>query len=196
MEEFKSTIAHFLTQEESMAILAAENNYLFVQVARILDVVVRRMTLRFAELIGFPSSSLADIIEPRMSIKAGFSCLVLDINSRNLKGHVAFRVSEAANVIARFPTSVLDVLEETRQFWKLFVYLEPLYDREGKILRSTRRVRNVYAKPKDPIICAYLGSGMSVYGYKLPYSFSHKHNQIKAKAPETRDIALLIAHWD
>lgn len=195
-EDFRNAIAYFLTEEEFEIIAAAENNSLFIQAARIFDGVIRRISLRLAELVGFSQTALADVIEPRTHIKADFSCLVLDINSRNLKGPVAFRVSEPANITGRFPAAALNLLEETRCLWKRVVYIEPLYDRQGKILRSVREVKNVYAKPKDPVICGYAGCGVRGYGYNLPFNFLKKHSQIKAQDGKTRDTAFLIAHWD
>lgn len=194
---FIMAIESLLTAEEFETIKAAEKNLLFIQAAKIFDRAIRRLTLKFAELIGFSKSALADVIEPRTQIKADLSCVVLNIHSRNLKGPVAFKVSEITTKMDCFPEAALHLLAETKEFWKRQVYLEPMYDREGNILKSIRQVKNVYAKPKDPLISTFVGIGPKGYGYSgLPRNFLNRHSKIRASDEKTRDVVFLICHWD
>ena len=194
--QFIDAVETLLTPEEHGLIKQAEEMSLYVQACHILDDVMRRLTLRFADLIGWPRSAIAEVVRPRVNINNLFDCVVLDLTSRHLSGHVAFRISEPSQVSHRFPQAALKALAETSHYWTRVVYLEPLLDMQngGKILRSISQVRRVHSRPRDPIICSYLGAGPKNYGYGLGKSFADR----KGKRPPKnyRDLVFLVAHWD
>ena len=114
-QEFREAIDMFLTHEERHLIGLAEELSLLWQAVRVFDEVVKRLTLRFAEIIAWPQRFLVPVIEPRKELRHNLACIVLDISSRGLSGPVAFRISELWAIPDRFPSAALDLLAQDAQ---------------------------------------------------------------------------------
>ena len=96
---------------------------LFPQAVHVFDSVVRRLSVRFAELIDWPSSTLADVVTARQKVGRKYDYVVLNLCSRNLKGNVVFRVLNVTRVTANMPSSAMYALDETNDYWQRVVYL-------------------------------------------------------------------------
>ena len=195
-EVFRDAIEALLTDDERDLIAAAESLSLPWQACGVFDGVVRRLSLRFAELVGWPPNAIADIVEPAKKLSDTMRCVVLNMPaSRSLKGRTAFKLSEPQDITDRFPASAIHALANTRHYWAKVVYLEPIFH-NGKVLRSQREVRRLRCRPADPIVAASLGSGPLNYGYSLynPWEQSRRRGERRPKM--VKRLAFLVAHWD
>ena len=78
-EDFRNAADPSLTTEERSLIEVAEKMSLFPQAVHVFDSVVRRLSLRFAKLIDWPSSALADVITVRQKIGRKYDYVVLNL---------------------------------------------------------------------------------------------------------------------
>jgi len=193
-EDFRNAVDELLTEEERDLIDTAEGLKLFPQAINVFDDVIRRLSIRFAELMGWPTSALADVIEPRKKVGTKHHYVTLNLHSRNLKGRVVFRIASLETVVSRIPVSALRALDETKQYWQRVVYLEPVFH-QGKAIRSFSELKRLVCRPKDPVIAAYLGGGPLNYGYQIPYSLT-KSLATRKRSKSSYSLVFLIAHWD
>ena len=191
-QDFRDAIDYFLTTEECSLIDIAEEMSLLPQAIHVFDAVVRRLSLRFAELINWPSYALADVVTPRQKVGRKYDYVVLNLSSRNLKGHVVFRILNVAKVTSQIPSSALYALNETKDYWQRVVYLEPVFH-EGKAVRSISELKRLVCRPRDPIIAAYLGP--LNYGYQAP-PFMKKQLAKRKRPRHSLSVVFLVAHWD
>jgi len=110
-------------------------------------------------------------------------------------GRIAFKVSNPATAVAKFPTSVIHALAETQGYWRRVVYLEPVFH-DGQVLRSITDVKRLICRPKDPIIAGFLGAGPINYGYRFPADIMQKRLSRKTRIKDCRDLVFIVAHWD
>jgi len=193
-EDFRDAVDQFLTTEERSLIEVSEKMSLFPQAVHVFDSVVRRLTLRFAELINWPSSALADVVTSRQKVGRKHDYVVLNLCSRNLEGNVVFRVLNVTRVTAHMPYSAIYALDETKDYWQRVVYLEPVFH-EGKAVRSISELKRLVCRPKDPIIAAYLGGGPLNYGYQIP-GYVRKQLSGRKRLKDSQSVVFLVAHWD
>lgn len=192
-EEFHREIRDFMSEDECKLVESAESLGLYWQAAQVFDAVVRRLTLKFADLLNWPYTALAEVHHPGKRLSAAIFCMVLDIpKSRRLEGLIAFNASCPNTVTQKFPASVVNLLAETQHYWRWATYLEPFFH-GNKVLRSVEQVERYKCRPIDPILAAYLGSGPRNYGY----SWSRAKAANRAlEMRENRRIMFLLAHWD
>jgi hypothetical protein len=193
-KDFRNAVDQLLTEDERNLVETAEGLKLFPQAINIFDDVIRRLAIRFAELMDWPTSALADVIEPRKKVGTKHHYVTLNLQSRNLKGHVVFRIASLETVVSRIPVSALRALDETKQYWQRVVYLEPVFH-EGRAIHSFSELKRLVCRPKDPIIAAYLGGGPLNYGYQIPYSLT-KSLATRKRSKSSYSLVFLIAHWD
>lgn len=194
-ETFWDAIHSLLTEPERDMIEACEAAGMGLQACAAYDHVFDRLSRRFAELRGFQENSLARVVERGTQLAPDLRCVVLELDSRGLYGRVAFKVSAPHAIPDAFPEPAIHALAETRSYWRGVAYLEPLYD-GSRLIRSQAEARNVYCRPKDPILAGYLGSGPHNYGYRIP----ELHHQGHHEAPQPRkkqvpDLVFIVAHW-
>ena len=134
------------------------------------------------------------MVTARQKVGRKYDYVVLNLCSRNLKGHVVFRVLNVTRVTANIPSSAIYALDETKDYWQRIVYLEPVFH-EGKAVRSISELKRLVCRPKDPIIAAYLGGGPLNYGYQVPY-FITKQLSARKRPKNSRSVVFLVAHWD
>ncbi len=192
---FRAGIDGLLLPEERIPIEAAEAYDLRVQMAHLYDAVVHRLTLELADAIGWPRTSMAELVEPNTEVERGLRCVTLNLNSRGLIGDVCFKVTEISRVLAPIPASVLEAMRQTREYWAYIRYLEPMYAR-GRLLRSLEEVRQRRARPIDPLVVGFVGAGpLPDYGLDLRYL--NLPGQPRSTRRRYRPIQLFIlAHYD
>ena len=192
---FREAVEVLLTDDERELIESAELLSMPLQACCVFDTIVRRVTLRFADLIGWNPQAIADIVEPAKQLSPKMRCIVLNINSRDLRGKVAFKVSQPESIGEQFPSSVINALAATKHYWRAMAYLEPIYH-NGKLLRSQSEVRRFRCRPIDPILVGTIGCGPLNYGYKLSRAWEQGTSKRRERVRKVKKISFVLAHWD
>jgi len=198
-EDFRNAIFSLIDPDERLCLQKAEENGLLLQSAAMLDQIVRqRLPRRFAQISGIGPEHLAEVVEPAKNLAPKLRVVTLRLfGSRGFDGPVAFRVTQSvAKVPSPFPTSVLNSFTEMLEmrYFKQVAYLEPLFH-EGKILRSQSAVRRFKCRPKDPVLCGFLGSGPPGYGYDLRNPMVWELFKKREYKDQPWIVVFVIAHW-
>jgi hypothetical protein len=194
---FQEAVDKFLTYQEKRAIEAAEVVGLYPQIIRIYNEVFSRLERRFAEIVSWPNSALAKVVQSARIVPARpkpIKCVILDLQSRNLCGHVAFKVSDPKLVSSKIPLSAIELLCETKNWWFKVGYMEPLYS-GGKVIRSYAEAMRHFA-PKDPLILAFLGVSPFNFRWNLSNLWGSQSMEIPLGTQVLhKPLVFLLAHW-
>ncbi len=189
--QFQEGLRQLMTEEESAAMTAAEALGHAVQVMHLVDSITRRLTLRFARLSDW--NGLAEILAVETvgrGTRRETRCIQLDLGegSRNLRGHVVFRIAarDVGQYRSPIPSAVIQLLRDSQNVFTRLAIIEPLFDMQGRVIRDLVSARKLF-RPVDPIILGYLGPAVSL----VPKEVLHIFKRDRKWAP-----AFIVAHWE